>query len=233
MNRKKIMDLIVGTYNRLDPSGYNTDLIKAELKGMSDKQLKKYLEDICDPESHTNFRFYAKPYDRDEKSKLSIEKGANACKFLGVPLTERIHVPNIYKDENGVGVLSEPVFVAPIHMAVLQQLIKHEAHTVTEDDTSDALTGQVAGHSRGGKISNTTVGSWMVRENATPIIDEMFKFRSSNIEARNDMVNKIITDGSVSQNDIDSDVKNNRTLRYANEIMTGMMLGSEMEDYLK
>ena len=96
-NRKEIEEMIYGFYDALDPSGANTDKMKAYFQPMTDAQFEKFFKTFLKDEDE-NFTLDIVEYEHD----LKFEHAEAAAKFLGIPLFETVYMPHLTMDKSRV-----------------------------------------------------------------------------------------------------------------------------------
>lgn len=208
--RKKFMEILSGTFNRLDPSGENTKRYEAMFSKMTDDQFDKYIRNFFADDSQ---QFYLEiiEYQRDIKYQY-IE---NAAKYLGVPLYETVFLPHINHDLDNVVVTPEKVPVGYIHEKRMMQTLEKKNSGSTSNAQRNPLTGQVTGDDKNGRNSDVETYS-LLATGAEHALKEFLGPRADDEVARTEMAAAIAKNGYVSERDLTNDKKNKTSLNTLN-----------------
>jgi len=169
MSRKKAEDIIIKYINKIYPNGKAVEAYKEKFKKMSDKEFKKFMEELRD--GKRELVVIAPPYG---KSKLSTEKNISIAKELGYTFHQHLWIGPTK---------TLPKYKTPVKYLVLELPYKRAAQTLTKKisvpSTSrivDTLTGQPAGSSKGAAVTypELMVLSGMGLDKS---IEELIKYR--------------------------------------------------------
>ena len=117
--RKQMETLIYGVFDRLDPSGYNTEYYKEMLGNLSDKEFDSMMKKIADDKDS-----YLILNTVDYEVETSMDNIIDAAKYLGCPLWERVVLPVDSPDPNNPIVTEVEVPVIYIPVKRMQQMVQ-------------------------------------------------------------------------------------------------------------
>ena len=204
--RKKAEELIYKYYDAVDTTGSNTAYYKNIFSKMSDAQFATFCK------RPLPFRFHTKPWEVDPKME-DVKRGLDV---LGVPLTEKVALPYLYKNSKGVPISSKPAIVVPIHIKKMKQFIVKKNHITTSINDRDYKTGLLVYHDKGGKVSDRELEG-LVAMDMPDTLKEMTTFRADAMEAKSIAYSTIATEGMLSLKDIpvdQTDFTSKNTLNY-------------------
>lgn len=149
--RKSLESKIYNTFNRLDPTGANTDYYKARFEKMSDKEFEAFMTDLAENEDHylilTTVNF---------ENECKLEYIEDAANYLGVPLYEKVVMPNYSPDPNNPIITKYEVPVIYLPVKRVQQMANKKNGTSIEISQRDKFN-QVIGHDKNGRSSDRHV----------------------------------------------------------------------------
>lgn len=204
--RKKAEELIYKYFDAVDKTGSNTAYYKNMFSKMSDTQFKTF----CN--RPLPFRFHVKPWVVEPKME-DIKEGLDV---LGVPLTEKVYLPYMYKNSKGEPITSKEAVVVPIHIKKMKQFIVKKNHTTTGINDRDYKTGLLVYHDKGGKESDREMEG-LIAMNMDHTMKELSTFRADAMNAKSVAYATIATTGTLSEKDIpidQDDFTSKNTLNY-------------------
>ena len=204
--RQKAEKLIYAYYDAVDTTGTNTAYYKTMFSKMSDAQFEKFCE------RPLPFRFHTKPWEVDPKME-DVKRGLD---ILGVPLTEKIALPYLYRNDKGIPISSKEAIVVPIHLKKMKQFIVKKNHITTSINDRDYKTGLLVYHDKGGKTSDRELEG-LVAMDMDNCMKELTTFRADAMNAKSIAYSTISTTGILRQNDIpidQTDFTSKNTLNY-------------------
>ena len=220
--RKDMETLVYNTFSALDPSGTNTNKYKALFSKMSDARFDKYFKTIFD-----NDDIYLVLDVVDFEHALTIDNINKAAKVLNIPLTEKVAMPFVNHDTKNPVVTKSEVIVGYLHLKRMQQMLSKKNTTSTEIGIRSALTGQVSGHDKNGRISDSetaclsTIGAdYALREFMGP--------RSDDKVMKAQMYTDIATKGYCSIDDLSNNPTNKTSLKTTDTYLIGMGIKSDL-----
>lgn len=220
--RKAMETKIFETFNRLDPSGVNTQKYKALFKPMSNAQFEVFFKDLFADESDYLI-LDTVDYERD----LKIEHIENAAKYLNVPLFEYVAMPYISMNNDQPIITKVEVPVGYIHVKRMQQLLSKKNTTSTEAGSRSALTGQVVGKDKNARDSDAENFA-LVTIDADDTLREFLGPRADDPVMKNELYANIARNGYSSLNNLTNDVDNKVTLNALDAHLLGMGLMSDL-----
>ena len=212
--RKKIQNMIYDTISILDKSGKNLEAYKKFFDSMSDEEFNKYMKRFLnDPEEH----FYMEiiPF-QNEPTLKDIKKAAD---YLGVPLEEYVYFRHDGNKNNPVRT-KYPVPVGYLHLKRLQQILTKKNSMTIDIDRRNPKTGQVTGDSKIGRLSDAENYALTVM-GADFALQEFMGPRADDANKKNQMYQRITTDGYVQLNTLSSDIEDSQTLNTVDVFFTG------------
>lgn len=196
--RKYCMDYLTTMYDSLDPSGYNTKLMKEKWGKLSDDEFAKQFEAFLNDPSIKGFYLEIEEFERD----LVLEDVFKCADKLHIPLFEYVAFPHINGSETEDVVVSpEPVPVGWIHAKRLQQTALKKNTGSIHIDSRSGITGQVTGDDKNAVNSNVETYA-LTATNSKYSIKELLGPRADAMEAKNEMYANIQRDGYCSLNDL-------------------------------
>ena len=189
--REQAEELVYKVMDKLDPSKENSNHYREIFAGMDDKQFIEFLN------KKFPFKFYYKPFTIEPK----IQDTINALNVMGVPLVEKITLPYLYKNKDGVPVTSLDCIVGYLHIKNMKQFIAKKNGVPTDIINRDMRTGLLMSHDKGGQESNREMESLLVN-GCDSTAFELSRPRADAMNDKNVMYNTINTTGRVSMEDI-------------------------------
>ena len=200
--RKSIQELIYKVFNTLDKTGENTEKYKKFFEKMSDEQFSKWAD---------NFFLEVLPYKNEPK----LSDIYQTLKILDIPTREYVTLPF----QNGV-TTSKPVPVGYVLCKRHQQILSKKNNIADDISIRNPKTGQVTGESKGARESDMEVYS-LKAFGANQVIREILGARADNMKAKNQMYEKINTEGVVSLEDLSNNKEDKVTLNTINTMYLG------------
>lgn len=226
--RKKTMNMLCSALDKIDPSKENSKLYRKKFDKMSDKEFDEYMKDFLgDPENI----FYLEMIEYERPLKMeNIEAMAD---YINIPLYEKVAIPYVNMDLNNVIVTPEPVPVGYMHAKCMVQLLLKKNSVSFNIEKRSAKSNQVTGDSKTSRTSDVESYS-MIALQAYKGLKELLGPRADDWSAKNQMYNKLVKDGYVSLDDIDSSVEDKVALNTLDAyyllmgIKTNLVYGGDM-----
>ena len=220
--REEIEALIFKVFDAIDPSKTNTEHYKQLFASMTNEQFLKFIS-LKFP-----YRYHEKPFVT-EPDMSDIEKG---CNILGVPLMEKLNLPYLYINKNGIPAQSKECLVIYIPLKKVKQFITKKNAMSVDVSQRDMKTGLLTGFDKNGKTSDREMESLAVMGLENTMI-EFSRPRADAMKAKNQMYNTINTTGMVSLNDIDIDEDDSLAKNLLNTYLIGSLINSNLvnQDY--
>jgi hypothetical protein len=221
--RARIEKLVVSAFAALDETGANAAKYEKELKGMSDAQFTRWLDEFVRNEDK-HFYLDVQPF-HNEPTLEQIEK---AAKITGTKLHQYVY----FKHDGAQG---DPVRTAKrlpcgyIHVRRLQQILAKKTSYSTEASKRSQLTGQLSGDDAVGRLADEEAYA-LKTVGANAILRELLGPRADNRGKRLGMYHAIERDGYVQYKDLVGDTKDQPTLNYLNTLLLAAGLKSDLVD---
>lgn len=215
--------LIYKTFSAIDPSGANTQYYQQLFSKMSDEQFTKLIS------GRLPFRYHVAPFDNEPK----MPEIFNAFKVLNKPLMEKVKLPYLSKNSDGIPIESKECLVGYLNIKRLKQMLTKKNNTALEISKREMkLTGKLQGSDKGGLESNKEFEGAMALglENVTA---EYSRVKAASMKAKAEAYNTINAKGEVSFEDIDTDKTDSIAKNAMNVYLIGANLHSNLidEDY--
>lgn len=220
--RKKMETLIYNVFDKLDPSGTNTERYRSLFGPMDDKEFDKFFKE-----------FFKNP---DEYLILNIEDGVhdltinaieNAAKVMNVPLEETLYMPHMTMDKDNVIATKHKVLVGYCNVKRPQQMVFKKNGLSTTAERRSPLTNQVTANDKNGRQSDMENLVLLVRD-SDAIMKELDGIKADDVHMKQEAIGNIVKDGYLSINELEDDPANKTTLNTIDVYMLGMSLKSDL-----
>ena len=194
MNKKRQQaeELIYKVFDTVDPSKTNSDYYRKIFSSMSDDEFEKFCK------RRLPFRFHEEVFKIEPKMYDIFD----AFKVLDKPLLEKIKLPYVYTNKDGVPVESKEALVIYIHLKRMKQMLTKKNNTAIDIDKRDMKTGLLVGEDKGGKETDREFES-LATMGLEYTMDEFARPKADAMAAMSQMSNTILAKGFVSDKDID------------------------------
>lgn len=215
--REEVEALIFQVFDLADPSGTNTEHYKKMFSKMTNQQFLKFIS------QRFPYRYHEKPFVTEP----DIDDLDKACKHMGVPLLEKVNLPYLYVNKDGIPVsTAECMVIYPPLKKVKQFITKKNAMSV-DISKRDMKTGLLTGFDKNGKTSDREMEALAVM-GLDKTIKEFSRFKADSMDAKNKLYNTINTTGQVSQEDIPLDEDDSLSKNLLNTYLIGSHLLSNL-----
>ena len=221
--RKQAEKLIYDTFDALDKTGTNTEHYKQLFAEMSDDQFYKFAQRRL-PYRMTQELFKIEP---------TMSDIFEAFKVLDKPLIEKLKLPYLYKNADGVPIESKECLVLYIHLKRMKQMLSKKTNTAMEIANRDMKTGLLLSDDKGGKESDREFETLAIM-NLDYTMDEFIGPKADAMRAKSEMYNTISSKGFVSEKDIRLDKDDSLARNMMNVYLLGCNIHSNLidEDYM-
>ena len=221
--RKQAEKLIYDTFDALDKTGANTEHYKQLFAEMSDDQFYKFAQRRL-PYRMTQELFKIEP---------TMSDIFEAFKVLDKPLIEKLKLPYLYKNADGVPIESKECLVLYIHLKRMKQMLSKKTNTAMEIANRDMKTGLLLSDDKGGKESDREFETLAIM-NLDYTMDEFIGPKADAMRAKSEMYNTISSKGFVSEKDIRLDKDDSLARNMMNVYLLGCNIHSNLidEDYM-
>ena len=217
--RNEIESLIYRTFDAVDKSGTNSDYYRKMFVGMTDEDFYKFLQ------RRLPFRFHTEIFKVEPK----MYEIFDAFKVLDKPLLEKVNMPHIYINKDGVPVQSKECMVVYIHLKRLKQTVAKKTSIAIDIDKRDMRTGMLLKGDKGGKETDREFESLAIM-GLDYSMDELSRPRADSLKAVAQMNNTIAAKGYVSEKDITVEKDDSLAKNMLNVYLIGSNIHSNLVD---
>lgn len=182
--------LIYDTLDKVDPSHTNSDYYREIFSKMNNNDFYKFFT------RRLPLRFHFEIFKIEPK----MEDIMDAFKIIDKPLLEKVNMPHIYKNSNGVPVKSKEVMVVYLHIKRMQQIVAKKSHVALNIEKRDMKTGMLTSEDKGAKQTDREFEA-LASFGLEYTMDELARVRADSLQAATEMNSIIATKGSVSEKD--------------------------------
>lgn len=221
--RNEIEALIYKVFDTVDKSGMNSEYYRKLFADMSDNDFYKFLQ------RRLPFRFHTEVFKVEPK----MYEIFDAFKILNKPLLEKVNMPHVYTNSEGIPVQSKECAVVYIHLKRLKQTVAKKTSVAIDINKRDMRTGLLQREDKGGKETDREFESLAVM-GLDYNMDEFSRARADSLRAVSQMNNVISAKGFVSEKDIDIDKDDSLAKNMLNVYLIGANIHSNLvdEDYM-
>jgi hypothetical protein len=212
--KQAIKALVSKVYDLIDPSGYNTDAFVKMVDGMSDTAFKQWIAQLESGEARLTIEM------PNMVSRMSVEKLLKAAELTETKLFQQI----VHKDIS-TGIEYEtphkyPILELPIRRT--QQVIEKKMRIPGNDNSIDAMTGQVSSSAKASAIGKEEI-QILYNRGLENVLKEFLQVRGGDPELFAKMVQQLEETG---QADVDTDdpMTKTRVSETVNTLFAGMQL---------
>lgn len=142
-----------------DPTGRNTERLRALLKPMDDKTFYKFMDEFFENEKK-NIQIGYEAFNNP----VNIQFIEKLAKKYDIPLYEIVYKPYLTGDIANPPASVHPVLVLDIPIKRLKQMVVAKSHTSLTNTKRDAKTGQVTGSDKTARVTDVEAYSLIVQE---------------------------------------------------------------------
>lgn len=215
--RKKVEAKIYKVFDIIDKTGENTEYYKKKFAKMSDKEFVEFFK------QDFPLKFQTKVFDIDP----NVSQIIDALNFLGVPVTEPINMPFLYKNKEGVPVKSHEVLVVYLPLKRLKQMVQKKSGFSTDIAKRDYRTGLLIDTDKNGNSTDREFES-VATMNLPYTMREMATYRADAMDAKNKFYSEINATGMVSQKDVPVQTEDS----IARNLLSAYLLGCHINSNL-
>ena len=189
--REEAEALIYQVLDAADVTKTNSDYYRKIFANMSDDDFINFCK------RRLPFRFHQEVFKIEPKMYEIIE----AFKILNKPLFEKVKLPYIYTNRDGIPVESQECLVIYIHLKRMKQMLTKKNNTAMNIEKRDMKTGLLLGEDKGGKETDREFES-LATMGLEYTMDEFSRPKADAMAAITQMSNTIMAKGFVSDSDI-------------------------------
>lgn len=221
--RKKMEDLIYDFFSTIEPSGVNTKYYKEFFSKMSDKEFNDYFKYLFDHEDE-----YILLHISDYEYSLELTNITKTLSdVLNRPLMEYVVMPEHNKDKDNPTISPTKVPVGYIHLKRMQQTLSKKNKSSTSADKRSALTGQVTGKDKNGRMVDTENYNFIV-SGADDIMKEFMSLRGDDNVMLAEALASVAEKGYIDMSELTDKKENKTTLNIVDTYLIGMGLKSDL-----
>ena len=221
-NRKDVEEIIYRVFDKLDPTGINTDHYRNIFSAMKDEEFAKFMKSFLADEKD-NFAFQLIDYE----NKLDMQNCENAAKELNIPLMEYVYLPHLNRDKSNVVVTKEKCLVGYYNVKRTQQMLHKKNGMTISNEKISMLTGQVVNEDKNSRNSDIEA-TMLVSIGADKILQELHGPRSDDMVMKREMEKSIAKDGYVELESLTNDPRNKTTLNTINTYLLSSGLKTDL-----
>ena len=211
--KKRIYD----AFKLIDPTGQNTEYYKKKFAKMTDKEFVEFFK------QDFPLKFQTKVFEVDPKMTDII----NMLQFLGVPVTEKVSMPFLYKNKDGVPVTSQPMLVVYLPIKRLKQMVQKKTGYSVNISKRDYRTGLLIDTDKNGNSTDREFESLVVL-GLDKTLKELATYRADAMQAKNAAYAEIINKGMLSQNEIELEDEDSISRNLISAYLIGSHLASNL-----
>ena len=215
--RKECEEIVYKVMDILDPSGENSSFYKKKFAKLNDKEFIKFFE------QDFPLKFQTKLFEI-EPNMDQIDK---ALKFIGVPMMEKINMPFLYENKDGVPVKSEDTLTVYVSLKKMKQFVSKKNSNSTNISSRDMKSGLLISIDKNGNTSDREFEALAVLS-ADNTMKELSTFRADAMEAKSEFYSIINTTGIVRLDDVKLDTKDSLARNYLNVWLLGAGINSNL-----
>lgn len=189
--RKNIEEKIYKNMDIMDTTGANTEYYKSKFSQMNDNEFLDFFK------QDFPIKFQTEMFKIDPKISTILK----ALKLLSVPSDEKVNMPFIYKNKNGVPVKSQKCSVVYLPLKRLKQMVQKKSGFSVDISKRDWRTGLLIDTDKNGNSTDREFESLGILR-LPNTMKELSTYRADAMEAKSKFYNQINTTGIVSINDV-------------------------------
>ena len=190
--RAEVEQFIYDVLDAADTTHTNSDYYKALFAEMDNNQFYRFFQ------RRMPIRFHQSAFKVEPKMYEIVD----AFKIMGVPLFEEVNLPYLYTDpKTNKPIRSKECLVVYLHIKRMKQMISKKNSTAMEIADRDMRTGLLINKDKGGKESDFEFTTLAIT-GLDHTMDEFARPKADAMQAMNQMSTAIMTQGHVSDKDI-------------------------------
>ena len=217
--RQQAEELIYKIYDTVDPSKTNSDYYRKIFATMSDDDFTKFCK------RRLPFRFHNSVFKVEPKMYEIID----AFKALDKPLLEKVKLPYVYKNDKGEPVETQECMVIYIHLKRMKQMLTKKNNNAMNIENRDMKSGRLIGEDKGGQETDREFES-LATMGLDWTMDEFARAKADALGAATQMSNTILTNGFVSDKDIQVTSDDSLGKNMLNAYLLGAHITSNLVD---
>lgn len=188
--RENIECFLVEFMDQLDKTHTNSEYMQEKWAKMSDVQFETWLK------KKYPLTLQVRAWEIEPKTKDYYD----AAKVLGIPLLEKIALPYLYTNKDGIPVNSKETLILRLNIKKVQQFITKKNKVSIEISDRDMKSGRLMTQDKGAATSDKEQESLAVM-GLYNTMDEFSTIKADAMNAKSEAYNTILMTGKVSKND--------------------------------
>ena len=201
----------------VDPTGQNTEYYKNKFAEMNDKEFYNFFN------QDFPLKFQTKVFEIDP----NVTQIMDALHAIHVPITEKLNMPFLYKNKDGVPVKTQPVLVVYLPLKRMKQMVIKKSGYSVNISKRDYRTGLLIDTDKNGNSTDREFESLVVM-NLDNTLKELSTVRADAMGAKNNFYNEINTTGMTSLKDVD--IENSDSI--ARNLLSAYLIGAHIQSNL-
>ena len=215
--RKECEDIVYKVMDILDPSGENSAFYKKKFAKLNDKEFIKFFE------QDFPLKFQIKLFEIEP----NMEQIDKALKAINVPMMEKLNMPFLYTNKEGVPVKSEDTLTVYVPLKKMKQFISKKNSNSTDISSRDMKSGLLIAIDKNGNTSDREFEALAVIS-ADKSMKELSTYRADAMEAKSEFYNVINTTGMVHLSDVPIDTKDSLARNNLNVWLLGAGINTNL-----
>lgn len=182
--------LIYDVMDKLDSTHTNSDYYRQIFAKMSNNDFYHFFE------RRLPIRFHFEVFKVEPK----MEDIMAAFNILGKPLLEKVNMPHVYRNSEGVPVKSKECMVIYLHIKRMQQIVAKKSHVALNIEKRDPKTGMLTSEDKGAKETDREFEA-LASFGLEYTMDELSRVRADSMQAATEMNSIISAKGFISDKD--------------------------------
>lgn len=217
--RQEAEMLIYKVMDTIDKTKTNSDYYKKIFGNMTDEEFTEFFK------RRLPIRFHQEVFKIEPKMYDIID----AFKVLKKPLLEKVKLPYVYVNKDGVPVESQECLVIYIHLKRMKQMLTKKNTTAINTEKRDMKTGLLTGEDKGGKETDREFESLAIM-GLDYTMDEFARPKADAMRASAQMSNLIMNKGFVSDKDLQIAKDDSLAKNLLNVYLIGSHIHSNLVD---
>jgi hypothetical protein len=219
-NRKAATDELIRLLNLMLPDSPNNELYRTQLERLSNEEFEIYMSKL---ESGEEIVSIISPNLTEQK--LTVENNLKVAKELGHEFFQQLWLTD--PTTQRVYLTPQKYLVIDLPVRRQQQLLVKKIAIPQHNRSSDDLTGQPTGDSRGSSLSFPEL-QVLYAQSLNRTTEELIKFRGGDLKAMRMMTQQLIETGAANQDSI----KRTPTKVKSTETLSTFLKGMHLENTL-
>lgn len=215
--RKEIETKIYKVMDILDPTQQNSSWYKKKFAKMNDKEFIDFFK------QDFSLKFQFKLFEIEPK----IDKISDALDAINVPMMEKVNMPFLYRNKDGVPVKSDEALVVYTHVKRVKQFISKKNSNSTDITTRNMKDGLLLSVDKNGNTSDREFESLAVM-GLKNTIKELATYRADSMNAKNEFYTNINMEGMVRMSDVDVKTADSLARNNLNVYLIGAGINSNL-----